>query len=201
MSVSTPEFWQEKYSNNETPWDTKTITPALVSSVDSSKNYKIAILGCGYSKDSIFLAKKGHSVYSIDFAPKPIEYLNNIKDKEDIDTLYPVQEDIFNLNEKYSNFFDFVIEYTCFCAIDIQRRKEYVESVNNILNKNGRFIALFFPIERKDEDLEKGPPFYVNLDETLLMFKNNFNIIKIDNNPDSIKPRKGFEALVVMDKK
>ena len=76
----------------------------------------------------------------------------------------------------------------------------YIEE-NNILNKNGRFIALFFPIERKDEDLEKGPPFYVNLDETLLMFKNNFNIIKIDNNPDSIKPRKGFEALVVMSKK
>ena len=120
---------------------------------------------------------------------------------KDIGTLYPVQEDIFKLNEKYSNFFDLVIEYTCFCAIDIQRRKEYVESVNNILNKNGRFIALFFPIERKDEDLEKGPPFYVNLDETLLMFKNNFSINKIDNNPDSIKPRKGFEALVVMDKK
>ena len=33
------------------------------------------------------------------------------------------------------------------------------------------------------------------------MFKNNYNIVKIDENPDSIKPRKGFEALVFMDKK
>ena len=55
--------------------------------------------------------------------------------------------------------------------------------------------------EKEEEDLEKGPPFYVNLDDTLLMFKNNFNIIKIDKKPDSIKPRKGFETLVIMDKK
>ena len=68
------------------------------------------------------------------------------------------------------------------------------------MNKNGKFVALFFPTERKEEELEKGPPFYVDLDETLLMFKNNFNIIKIDKKPDSIKPRKGFETLVIMDK-
>ena len=44
-------------------------------------------------------------------------------------------------NPEYSNFFDIVIEYTCFCAIAPQRRSEYIKSVNNILNKNGQFIA------------------------------------------------------------
>ena len=29
----------------------------------------------------------------------------------------------------------------------------------------------------------------------------NTNIVKINKNPDSIKPRKGFETLVIMDKK
>ena len=201
IDINNPEFWQERYSTNNTPWDTKTTTPALTNSINHSKSKKIAILGCGYSKDSLFLAKRGHKVYSIDFASKPIEYLNHLKNKNDLDNLFPVQEDIFKLNREYYNFFDIVVEYTCFCAIDTKRRSQYAELVSDILNQNGKFIALFFPTERMEEDIDKGPPFYVNLDETLLMFKNNFNIVKINKNPDSIKPRKGFETLVTMDKK
>ena len=201
MDISNPEFWEERYSTKNIPWDTKTTTPAIINSINHSKSKKIAILGCGYSKDSIFLAKKGHMVFPIDFATKAIEYLSNLKSKESLGNLFPLQEDIFNLSREYSNFFDIVIEYTCFCAIDTKRRPQYVELVSDILNKSGKFIALFFPTERKKEELDKGPPFYVNLDETLLMFKNNFNIVKIDKSPDSIKPRRGFEALVIMDKK
>ena len=201
MNINNPEFWQERYSTNNTPWDTKTTTPALINSINHSKSKKIAILGCGYSKDSLFLANRGHKVYSIDFAPKPIKYLNDLKNKKGLDNLFPVQEDIFKLSREYSNFFDIVIEYTCFCAIDTKRRPEYVELISNILNQNGKFVALFFPTKRKKGDIGKGPPFYVNLKETLSMFENNFNFIKIDKNPDSIKPRKRFETLVIMDKK
>ena len=201
MDINNPEFWEERYSAKNTPWDTKTTTPALINSINDSKSKKIAILGCGYSKDSLFLAKKGHMVYPIDFATRPIEYLNRIKSEESIDNLFPIHEDLFNLNREYFSFFDIVIEYTCFCAIDPQRRPQYADLVSSILDESGKFIALFFPTERKGEELDKGPPFYVNLDETLLIFKNKFNIVEIDNNPDSIKPRKGFETLVIMDKK
>ena len=58
MSIDEPDFWQERYINDNIPWHTKTITPALVNSVDHSVSKKIAILGCGYSKDSIFLNMK-----------------------------------------------------------------------------------------------------------------------------------------------
>ncbi|MAV64559.1 MAG: hypothetical protein CMG00_05135 [Candidatus Marinimicrobia bacterium] len=201
MDVSNSHFWEDRYFSNNIPWDTKTTTPALINSVNHLKSKKIAILGCGYSKDSLFLAKKGHKVYPIDFASKPIEYLNDLKNKEALDNLFPVQEDIFNLSREYSNFFDIVLEYTCFCAIDTKMRPQYVELVKDVLNKNGKFIALFFPTERIEGDIDKGPPFYVNFEETLSMFKNNFNIIKIDKSPNSIKPRKGFEILVTMDKK
>ena len=201
MDINNPEFWQERYSAKNTPWDTKTTTPALINSINHSESKKIAILGCGYSKDSIFLAKKGHEVHSIDFALKPIEYLNDLKNKERLDNLFPVQKDIFELSREYYKSFDIVVEYTCFCAIDVKKRPQYAELINDILNQNGRFLALFFPTKMMSADIDKGPPFYVDLNETLLMFKNNFNIVKIDNSPDSIKPRKGFETLVIMDKK
>ena len=201
MDISNPEFWEERYSTKNTPWNTKTTTPALINSINHSKSKKIAILGCGYSKDSLFLTKKGHMVYPVDFATRPIEYLNRIKSDESIDNLFPIHEDLFNLNREYFSFFDIVIEYTCFCAIDPQRRSQYAELVSNLLNKRGRLVALFFPTKRREKDLGGGPPFHVKLDETLLIFKNKFNIVEIDNNPDSIKPRKGFETLVIMDRK
>ena len=201
MKSSFPEFWQERYIEDNIPWDTKTTTPELVNSIDHSIPKKIAILGCGYSKDSIFLSNKGHKVYAIDFAKKPIDYLNSIIIKSDLKTLFPIQEDIFNLKSQYTEFFDIVIEYTCFCAIDPQKRPQYAQVVKNILNENGQFIALFFPIKKKSKNLNDGPPFYVNLDKTLSLFENNFNFVKINDNPKSIKPRKGFEALTIMKKK
>ena len=200
MDINCPEFWQNRYSTNNIPWDTKTTTPALINSI-KYLGERTAILGCGYSKDSIFLANEGYAIYPIDFASSPIEYLNDIKYKENLDRLFPVQRDIFNLKGEYSDFFDSVIEYTCFCAIDPSKRLEYVQSVSSILKKGGNFVALFFPTKKRKKEIDGGPPFYVNLKQTLSMFENNFNIIKINDNPESIKPRRGFETLVVMNKK
>ena len=200
MNVDTPDFWQERYIDDNIPWDTKTTTPALIDSIDHSTRKKIAILGCGYSRDSIFLSSKKHNVYSVDFASKPIEYLSKIKNQYNIDTLNPINADIFNLPNMYPDFFDIVLEYTCFCAIMPSRRLEYVKLVSKILNKNGQFIALFFPINKR-EGQSDGPPFYVNLKETLSMFGDRFVIKKIDKNIKSIKPRRGFETLVIMTKK
>ena len=72
------------------------------------------------------------------------EYLNRIKSEESIDNLFPIHEDLFNLNREYFSFFDIVIEYTCFCAIDPQRRPQYADLVSSILNESGKIIALFF---------------------------------------------------------
>ena len=33
------------------------------------------------------------------------------------------------------DFFDIVVEYTCFCAIDTNRRSEYVQVVSKILKQ------------------------------------------------------------------
>ena len=42
MKISFPEFWQDRYIENNIPWDTKTTTPELVNSIDHSISKKIA---------------------------------------------------------------------------------------------------------------------------------------------------------------
>ena len=43
-----------------------------------------------------------------------------------------IKQDIFKLDSTLFNSFDYVIEYTCFCAIDRKRRLDYIKIMNNI---------------------------------------------------------------------
>ena len=199
MKISEPEFWQDKYESDETPWDTGSTTPEIIKSTNHLRNKKICIIGCGYSKDAIYLSKNRNKVFAVDFASSPIEYLSEIKKQNNIEDLFPIKEDIFNLSSKYNKFFDIVIEYTCFCAISKNKRKDYVDVVSKILNKKAMFLALFFPTKKRDKD-SSGPPFYVNIDKVLPMFKEKFKIINLNFNPDSIKPRIGNEVFIKMQK-
>jgi len=199
MKISEPDFWQDKYELDDTPWDTGTTTPEIIKSINHSINKKICILGCGYSKDAIYLSEKGHKVFAVDFASSPIDYLYKLKKENHINNLFPVKENIFNLSLKYSNFFDIVIEYTCFCAIPKNKRKNYIDVVSSILYKKAVCLALFFPTKKPTKE-SSGPPFHVNIDTVLPMFEEKFKIINFNPNPDSIKPRIGNEVFVEMQK-
>ncbi len=74
-----------------------------------------------------------------------------------------IQADIFDLPAFMKEEFDYILEYTCFCAIDPQRRADYIESVSSLLKPGGHYIALAFPIGKRTG----GPPFLVSPDELI----------------------------------
>ena len=74
--------------------------------------------------------------------------------------------DIFELPKLFNQSFDIVLEYTCFCAIDPARRKDYIEMVNHILKPEGELVGLLFPIDKDPND--DGPPFGVDLNATMI---------------------------------
>ena len=103
------------------------------------------------------------------------------------------------INKKYYNKFDYVVEYTCFCAIDINKRSEYAKIVSNLLVKGGYLVAILFPINKSIKD--GGPPYSVNLNNTLDMFKEYFDIIVSKKHNLSVKPRKDNEHFIVFKKR
>jgi hypothetical protein len=106
--------------------------------------------------------------------------------------------DIFNLDEIFTNTFDIVLEYTCFCAIDPDQRDVYISLVNHILNPSGKFVGLLFPTDKNlDSD---GPPFGVDIDTTLNLFSKYFTVIKKEIPSNSIEGRKGREIFVILKK-
>ena len=84
--------------------------------------------------------------------------------------------DIFNLNQIYTNHFDVVLEYTCFCAIDPLRRRDYLEMVYDILKPNGELVGLLFPTDK--DPSEGGPPYAVQLGKTIELMSEYFIPVK-----------------------
>jgi SAM-dependent methyltransferase len=104
------------------------------------------------------------------------------------------QADIFTLPHTFDEMFDYVLEYTCFCAIDPSRRAEYADLVARLLKPGGTYIDLAFPLD----DHAGGPPFAVSLSEILVLFRARiFTLLRRETPTDSVPQRRGLEELLI----
>ena len=195
--VDHSQFWEDIYLENDTGWDLRGVTPFFDSISNELIQGKVCILGCGRGYDAIMFAEKGFDVTAVDFAPTPISELNKLAIQKSV-IITTVQDDIFSLVEKFPDTFDYVIEQTCFCAIDPNRRKEYETLVRTILKPGGKLIGLWFPLDKSQE--EGGPPFGTTIDEVKSIFNSGWKIEKENFPSQSVEPRKGREKLIIFKK-
>ncbi|KAB2878104.1 methyltransferase domain-containing protein [bacterium] len=199
MNVNHPDYWDHIYRNERPRWDLGKATPVFENWLKSGQPLgtgRIAILGCGNGHDALLFADNGFEVTAIDFAVEPLEYLKkNIPKKQKNISL--LKADIFDLPQKYAGTFDFVLEYTAYCAIDPVRRDEYVDSVYRILRPNGYLIGLFFPTDGRPG----GPPFAIRYEEIDEKFLKNFSVVFDEIPEDSVAKRLGKERFVILQKK
>ena len=106
--------------------------------------------------------------------------------------------DIFDLNKVYNSYFDVVYEYTCYCAIPLEKRGDYRKIVYDILCDKGMYLGILFPVGKKKS--EGGPPFGVNIENTKEKFMKYFKLISCEDNPVSIDRRLDQEKVIVLKK-
>jgi methyl halide transferase len=92
----------------------------------------------------------------------------------------------------FTGAFDGVWEYTCFCAIDPDRRAEYLQVIQQILKPGGWLAACFYPIR----DGGGGPPFPVAKDEVRRLLSSAFRIER-ELTPRSVPTRMSQEWMVI----
>jgi hypothetical protein len=109
-----------------------------------------------------------------------------------------LQHDIFVLPDPLNHSFDYVLEYTCFSAIDPNRRAEYADLVTRLLKPDGMYVDLAFPLDKR----EGGPPFAVSAAEILNLFQaRGFQLLSREKPADSISARRKAEELFLFQKK
>ncbi len=197
--VDSPAYWEERYSTNETNWDTKEANPVFARLVQNSefvKPGKILIVGCGKGYDAVKAAQNGYEVTAVDFSSVALNYAKQLAEQSKVEIKF-LNENIFTLNDNYNESFDFVYEYTTYCAINPERRKEFATKISSLIKKGGRLITILFPLDNR----EGGPPFSIDVKEFYNNFSESLSLEFSSKQINSIKPRKGREILQIYFKK
>jgi len=192
MSPTTADFWEMRYQSGTTHWDLGIAAPAFVDLLASPQALppgQTAVLGCGRGHDALLFAQKGFEVLGFDFAPSAIaEAQSNAAQLGS--TAQFQQRDIFTLGDTFAQDFDYVVEHTCFCAIDPSQRSTYVQLVHTLLKPSGWLIGIFFTHDRPG-----GPPFGIAPAEVQQQFSPLFEIHTLQPIQNSVASRQGEEHL------
>ena len=197
-NVNDPDFWEDIYKRNDIGWDLNGPTPIFEKIANKLKPGRVVILGSGRGYDAIIFSKLNFEVTAVDFAPSAINYLEKLCKKNNV-KVNAIQSDIFSLGKYYDNYFDYIIEQTCFCAIDPKRREEYERLAFRILNSSGNLIGLWYPLDKAIED--GGPPWGVSRSNLKNIFEKRWIVTKELFSELSVKKRKQREKLIIFKKK
>lgn len=189
----TDKAWEQRYQDKSDPWDLGFPAPPFVNllAADAPQPGKMAVLGCGKGHDALLFAEAGFEVTGFDFAPTAIAEATTTAQVRNLQAEF-IQQDIFALDNQFTHSFDYVLEHTCFCAIDPQKRSQYVEVIKSLLRPQGQLIAIFYTHNRPG-----GPPFGIKPQEVLQYFTPYFEPIIFQIAKDSITRRQGDEHIAV----
>jgi SAM-dependent methyltransferase len=150
------------------------------------------VLGCGTGHDAVLFARHGFEVTAVDFSAEAIAAARVAAGTAGVSVAF-LHCDLFGLIPAYDEAFDCVIEYVTYCAIDPVLRVAYANVVSRLTAPGGLFVALFFPVERR----EGGPPFSVSMEEVDNLFSRHLRLVSTEEHPKTIAPRKGREVLTI----
>ena len=195
--VNSPSFWEDVYQRGEAGWDQGGPTPVFLRLLESKQFApgKIIVLGAGRGHDAREFSRHGFTVTAVDFAADAARDMRALA--EPTAPVEILQADIFDLPPALDGTFDYVLEYTCFCAIDPSRRAEYADLVARLLKTDGIYVDMAFPLETGDS----GPPFAVAVDDVITLFHaRGFTLLHREFPRDSIQPRRRREELLIFQK-
>jgi methyl halide transferase len=188
-------FWDQRYEQANIPWDLGGPSPPFARWLREGHMPpgKMMVLGAGRGHDARLFARAGFDVTAVDFSETAVSAMRSLTNPAL--PLNIVQANIFDLPAGYNDSFDYVLEYTCYCAINPARRPDYANLVQRVLKPGGQLIALAFPLG----DRVGGPPFAVSVAEMVALFtRRGFHLAHREQPPDSVPPRRGNEELLVL---
>jgi thiopurine S-methyltransferase len=187
------DFWDNKYQNDNTGWDVGYIATPLKNYFDQLKDKSLRILipGAGNAYEVEYLYSLGFkNVFLLDFAVIPI---NNFKERNPD---FPENQIIYQDFFKHQGNYDLIIEHTFFTSLIPSLRKSYVQQIHKLLKKEGKFTGLLFDYNFK----QNHPPYGGNKQEYISLFSPLFKINNLETAYNSIKPRKGRELFIQLQK-
>lgn len=196
-NVNSPHFWDSLYKSDQFGWDLGGPTPVFLRLADSVllEPGKMLVPGAGRGHDARLFARRGFEVTAVDFSATAYEAMKQLDDPR-----FPVEivrADFFSLPPAWNGCFDYILDYTSFCAVWPQRRAEYADLVTRLLKPQGQYVILAFPIGTRPG----GPPYAVQPKAIIDLYAERGFTLQLRESPkDSVPGRKGYEELLILEK-
>jgi SAM-dependent methyltransferase len=182
--------WESRYRLGDTPWEKGVAAPPLIDFLAHHPiKGEILVPGCGAGHEVRALAAQDvhrATVIGLDLAETAITLAQGIPL---VGQEMYVQGDLFALPSSWNGRFDWVVEHTCFCAIDPTLRADYVRAIAQVLKPGGQYFAIFF----MTPDSEQGPPFETTSEEISQHFDPSFELLEEWVPPRTFEGREGRE--------
>jgi len=182
--------WEQRYVTGDMPWEKGEPSPGLVDFLAVNPDLPrgtVAVPGCGTGHDVRAWAKAGFAASGFDLAPSAIRHCCERTKAAGLQAEF-AQADF--LAGTPPQPFDWLFEHTLFCAIQPDRRDDYVKALLRWLKPAGQFLAIHYMIRD-----EQGPPFGVTQEELMERFLPHFELLR-GWVPRSYPNRTGLELML-----
>jgi SAM-dependent methyltransferase len=160
---------------------------------------RVLVPGCGRGHEVRALGTQPNtSVVGLDLSATAIAQAKELSSKSgsDLDISFIVG-DFFHLPSKLKRSFDWLVEHTCFCAIEPRQRPDYVRAASAALRTGGKIFGIFY----LNPETESGPPFAVSKKELSELFDPRFTLLEEWVPKESFPGREDRELVRVMQKR
>ena len=190
-----PVDWQDAWRAGRTPWDAGQSPPALRSLIDRDlvPAGRVLVPGCGTGYDLATLARDDREVVGVDLSEEARNAFLEHHPTLPGAVRYEV-DDFFAFDGGVG--FDFVWDYTFFCALDPEQRPSWAETMQRLVKPGGTLATLLFPFEDPISDRE-GPPWPINATLVRSVLSDDFHELEVREVGQSHEGREGKERLAL----
>lgn len=198
------EFWEQRWSQNQTAFHLPTVNPYLkkyLYKFHIQKGNKVFIPLCGKSVDIAWLASEKFNILGVECSDIAIEsffqenQLTSEKIKQNEFNLYSsqnieiLQGDFFKLDENRLKDTMLVYDRASLIALPDQQRIEYVNFLNKILPETAEIFLITLEY---DQSKMSGPPFSVNRKQVKQYYDSLYHI-EVLNESDVLEGHQRFK--------
>lgn len=192
----TPEDWKDAWRRGSTPWDAGASAPALAILLERElvPPGRVLVPGCGAGYDLATLARADRKVVGLDLSEEARARFLAAHPDPPGEVTYEVAD--FFSYEPEGGGFDFVWDYTFFCALDPAQRGGWSERMKRWVKPSGLLATLLFPFEDPISDRE-GPPWPINAHMIARLLEDAFEQIEVSEVHRTHPGREGRERLAL----
>ena len=135
--------FEQAYAEGTGPWDLDRPQPEFVRLAEEGAIHgSVLDAGCGTGQNALYLARRGHKVWGIDFVPRAVDVARERAAEQKLAIHFEVH-DALELDQLQRTF-DTVIDSGLFHTFDDEQRQRYLAGLEAVTHPGSRVFILCF---------------------------------------------------------